>query len=64
MCIRGDLRSVYIENIYIIGLVYISRPKVDLDVGREMSTIICVCYVHTGLSLCYVPASVCVMCGF
>ena len=54
MYIRGDLRSVYIENIYIIGLVYISGPKVNLDVGREMYTLIC---------LCYVQALVCVMCS-
>ena len=53
MYIRGDLRSVYIENIYIIGLVYISGPKVDLDVGPEMYTLICVCYVR---------ALVCVVC--
>ena len=51
--IWGDLRSVYIENICIIGLVYISVPKVNLDVGREMYTLICVCYVQ---------ALVCVMC--
>ena len=68
MYIRGDLRSVYFENIHIIGLVYISGPKVDLDVGREMYTLICVCYVlalvcviYAGFSLCYVCVLVCIV---
>ena len=64
---RGDLRSVYMENIYIIELVYMFGPKVDFDVVREMYTIICVCFVRAlvcvmlGFGLCYVWALVCVM---
>ena len=43
MYMRGDLRSVYIENIYIIGLVYMFGAKVDFDVVREMYTLfVCV----------------------
>ena len=53
MYIRGDLRSVYIENIYIIALVYMFGSKVDFDVVQEMYTLLCVCYVR---------ALVCVMC--
>ena len=57
MYIRGDLRSVYIENIYtLLGLcmlVYMFESKVDFDVVREMYTLICACYVR---------ALVCVMC--
>ena len=53
MYTRWDLRSVYIENIYIIWLVYMFGPKVDFDVVREMYTLVCACHV---------PALVCVMC--
>ena len=46
MYMRGDFRSVYIENIYIIEIVYMLGPKVDFDVVREMYTLICVGFVR------------------
>ena len=48
---RGDLRSVYIGNIYIVGLVYMFWLEVAFEVMREMYTLICVCYVWASVSV-------------